>query len=110
MTPDDVAQQIEDAVSPVYRERAQLLALLAKAAGRDGAAVTEAPDAPGWWLLGLNVGGKVLTWHLSPRDLDLFDHVPRVGSGDPRVRWDGHSTAEKYRWLHNVAAGPLIWP
>lgn len=96
---------VEEAIGPVYRERAHLLALLARHAGGQNAALTEAPDVPGWWLLGLRVGGKVCTWHISPEDLVLFGHVVRVPADDPRVHWDGHTTAEKYLWLQMLANG-----
>lgn len=96
---------VEDAIGPVYRERAHLLALLSKHAGQQNAALTAAPDAPGWWLLGLRVGGKVCTWHISATDLVLFSHVVRVDADDPRVHWDGHTTAEKYLWLQMLANG-----
>lgn len=93
---------VERAVGPVYRERAHLLSLLCSS---HRAGLTEAPDAPGWWLLGLNVGNRVCTWHISSDDLVLFNHVPRVDPDDPRVRWDGHTTAEKYLWLQMIANG-----
>lgn len=95
---------VEQAVGPVYRERAHLLAMLSRWTA-EPVAITEAPDAPGWWLLGLSVADKVCTWHISPEDLVLFNHVERVGPDDPRVRWDGHTTAEKYLWLQMIANG-----
>lgn len=90
------------ATDEVYRERAHLLALLARVVGADNAAFTTAPDDPAWWLLGLRVGGRVCTWHVADRDIDLFDHVPHVDPTDRRVRWDGHTTADKYRHLRSA--------
>jgi hypothetical protein len=79
-----------------YRERAHLVALLA--AMTDGAVITPATDIdePGWQIVYLNLGGRQASWHISPRDADLFRHVERVDSNDPRGHWDGHTTEEKY--------------
>lgn len=81
-----------------YRERAQLLAWLAAI---HPAVRTLAPDTtePGWQLLYLNptTGGQ-MSWHIAPRDVELFDHVEYVpaGAGDQRALWDGHTTETKY--------------
>lgn len=90
--------ELEALVGPVYRERSHLLALLAKSV-EPGAAIAPAEDFEGWWLLGLPFGGRVWTWHISPRDLELFRSVPHVELTDPRVKWDGHTTEDKYRFL-----------
>lgn len=85
-----------------YRERAQLLALLAV---HHPAVLAPAPDVDedGWLILYMRIGGKVATWHIAPGDLELFDHVERVSAGDPRAWWDGHTTEEKYaRIQHHV--------
>lgn len=95
---------VEQAIGPVYRERAHLLALLSKWTA-EPVALAPASDAPGWWLLGLSVADKVCTWHISADDLVLFPHVERVDPTDPRVHWDGHTTAEKYLWLQMTANG-----
>ncbi|MCP9205531.1 hypothetical protein [Streptomyces cucumeris] len=80
-----------------YRERAHLLAWLA-ALHPANAVITPAPDVdePGWQLLYLLVGGWQMSWHIAPRDAELFAHVERVTADDPRAQWDGHSTTEKY--------------
>jgi hypothetical protein len=79
-----------------YRERAHLVALLA--AMTDGAVITYAPDIdePGWQIVYLTIGGRQCSWHISPRDAGLFQHVERVGALDVRALWDGHTTEEKY--------------
>jgi hypothetical protein len=79
-----------------YRERAHLVALLA--AMTDGAVITYAPDVdePGWQIVYLTLGGRQASWHISPRDAELFTHVERVEYDDPRGHWDGHTTEEKY--------------
>ncbi|MEU3507924.1 hypothetical protein ABZ733_08330 [Streptomyces longwoodensis] len=79
-----------------YRERAHLVAFLA--AITDGAVITDAPDVdePGWQIVYLCLGGRQASWHVHPRDADLFAHVERVEADDPRACWDGHTTEEKY--------------
>ncbi len=79
-----------------YRERAHLVALLA--AMTDGAVIVPALDVDedGWALLYLTIGGRQCSWHISPRDLELFEHVERVRPDDPRAQWDGHTTEAKY--------------
>lgn len=79
-----------------YRERAHLVALLA--AMTDGAVITYAPDTdePGWQIVYLTIGDRQCSWHIAPRDAELFTHVERVGALDVRALWDGHTTEEKY--------------
>lgn len=79
-----------------YRERAHLVALLT--AITDNAVITYAPDTdePGWQIVYLTLGDRQCSWHISPRDADLFAHVERVGALDVRALWDGHTTEEKY--------------
>ncbi|WP_201724785.1 hypothetical protein [Streptomyces antimycoticus] len=80
-----------------YRERAHLLAWIA-ALHPANAVITAAADVdePGWQLLYLLVGGWQMSWHIAPRDAELFAQVEHVGPDDPRAQWDGHSTPEKY--------------
>jgi hypothetical protein len=91
------AEQLEIERDQAYRERAHLLAWLA-ALHPANAVITPAPDVdePGWQLLYLLVGGYQMSWHIAPRDSDLFNHVEHVAADDPRAQWDGHSTTEKY--------------
>ncbi|MFJ6061630.1 hypothetical protein ACIQHU_01175 [Streptomyces tendae] len=79
-----------------YRERAHLVALLA--ALTDDAVISYARDVeePGWQIVYLQLGGHQASWHISPRDAELFAHVERVDVEDPRAQWDGHSTEAKY--------------
>ncbi|WP_416975632.1 hypothetical protein [Streptomyces sp. 4F14] len=87
-----------------YRERAHLVALLA--AMTDDAVITPAHDIDedGWALLYLTLGGRQASWHISPRDHDLFAHVERVNADDPRAQWDGHTAEEKYARIAEWAA------
>lgn len=90
------AERAETERDGAYRERAHLVALLA--ATTDGAVITYARDVdePGWQIAYLTIGGRQASWHISPRDADLFAHVERVDVEDPRARWNGHTTEEKY--------------
>lgn len=87
-----------------YRERAHLVALLA--AMTDGAVIAYATDVdePGWQIVYLTIGARQCSWHISPRDADLFAHVERVDIADPRAQWDGHTTEAKYAWIAEQAS------
>ncbi|MFF4479485.1 hypothetical protein ACFY1A_21035 [Streptomyces sp. NPDC001520] len=80
-----------------YAERAALLAWIS-ALHPANAVITPASDIdePGWSLLYLLVSGWQMSWHIHPRDAQLFAHVEHVPADDPRAQWDGHSTAQKY--------------
>ena len=103
-----VAKERETERDGAYRERAHLVALLA--ALTDGAVITYATDVdePGWQIVYLSLGGRQASWHISPRDADLFAHVERVEHDDPRAHWDGHTKDEKYAaiaaWAAELAA------
>lgn len=86
-----------------YRERAQLLAWIAFL--HDGHAfITTATDIdePGWQLLFLHVAGRQLSWHIHPRDAELFAHIQEVPAGHPAVQWDGHTTEQKYERIRGL--------
>ncbi|MGW1744532.1 hypothetical protein ACWCRD_02720 [Streptomyces sp. NPDC002092] len=86
-----------------YRERAHLVALVASVA--EQAVIAPAPDVddPGWQILYITLHGRQCSWHIAPRDADLFEHLDHVGAGDPRAQWDGHTTDEKYRHIDWIA-------
>ncbi|MFC7880457.1 hypothetical protein ACFUVV_01015 [Streptomyces sp. NPDC057376] len=90
------AERAETERDGAYRERAHLVALLASLT--DSAVISYARDVeePGWQIVYLTLGGHQASWHISPRDADLFAHVERVDVEDPRAQWDGHTTEEKY--------------
>lgn len=81
-----------------YRERAQLLALLA---ALHPSVIAPAPDVDedGWQILYLHIGGKQASWHIAPRDADLYVHVEHVPVDDRRAQWDGHTTEGKYEHI-----------
>lgn len=98
----DRIAELETERNGAYRERAQLLSLLAL---NYDAFITEARDVEHdcancdgrhWHLLFLTIGGWQATWHISPDDMGLWAHVPYVTPDDPRVQWDGHTTPQKY--------------
>jgi hypothetical protein len=84
----------------VYRERARLVAHLA--AIYPSAIIPGAdPSEPDWPLVFVHTTEGQLSWHVSPEDVDLFEHVramtPEGAFG--HFRWDGHTTEEKYERL-----------
>ena len=90
------AAQTETERDGAYRERAHLVALLA--AMTPGAVIAPAPDVDesGWQIVYLTIGDRQASWHISPRDAELFAAVEVVQPDDPRAQWDGHTTEEKY--------------
>ncbi|MEU0332192.1 hypothetical protein [Streptomyces sp. NPDC006193] len=96
------AESAERERDAAYRERAQLLAWLA-ALHPSSAVITPAADVDedGWQLLYLVAGGWQMSWHIHPADAGLFRHVTAVSPGDPRARWDGHDTEQKYKRLRS---------
>lgn len=81
-----------------YRERAQLLALLASL---HPSVIAPAPDVDedGWQILYLRIGGRQASWHIAPRDAELLAHVQHVPADDSRAQWDGHTTEQKYEHI-----------
>jgi hypothetical protein len=78
-------------VDAVYRERAQLVAHLAAIYP----SVMCESDDPAYALVYVVVPTGQLSWHVAERDYDLFRHVQK----SMPVRWDGHTTEEKYERL-----------
>lgn len=87
----------------LYRERAALVAFLAS---RFPAVIAYSdPAEPDWPVIYIDGPAGQMSWHLAKGDLPLFLHVPRVAPSDPRARWDGHSTPEKYQRLAALVDG-----
>ena len=87
-----------------YRERAQLLAWLAAHHAAVLAPALDVDDEDGWQLLYLYADDRQMSWHIAPRDAELFAHVPSVPFADPRATWDGHTTDEKYERIRALTA------
>jgi hypothetical protein len=96
-------QQCEAALDTAYRERAHLVAWLAT---HYSAVITKAPDVnePSWQIVYLQAADRQLSWHIAPRDADLYGHVQQVTADDPRAQWDGHTTEEKYALIRQLCA------
>ncbi|WP_149563198.1 hypothetical protein [Streptomyces cacaoi] len=103
LTPHQARQDAERQRDGAYRERAQLLAWLATLVP---AVITPATDVDedGWQLLYLHTAVGQLSWHIHPRDAELFAHVEHVPTDDPRAQWDGHTTDEKYQRIRGLVA------
>jgi hypothetical protein len=102
---------LDEQLDGAYRERAHLVALLAAMTPR--AVITPAEDVeePGWQIIYLLIGGRQASWHIAPRDADLFEHVKHVDSLDPHTIWDGHTTEQKYdRIRDHIAHRDFIPP
>jgi hypothetical protein len=77
----------------IYRERAYLTAFLSKV--YPSRLSYSDPNEPDWAVLYVESPEGQLSWHISPNDMDLFSHLAIV----PGVKWDGHTTDEKYERL-----------
>ncbi|MER5213677.1 hypothetical protein ABT063_24675 [Streptomyces sp. NPDC002838] len=97
------AERAEAERDGAYRERAHLLALLA---ALYPSVIAPAPDVDedGWKILYLRIGGKQASWHIAPRDAELYAHVEHVPADDRRAQWDGHTTEQKYAHIGQYAA------
>jgi hypothetical protein len=91
----------EQQLDAAYRERAHLVAWLA---AEYPSVIAPAPDVdePGWQIVYLAVDGAQMSWHISPRDADLFALISHVRADDPRAQWDGHTTEEKYQRIREL--------
>lgn len=78
----------------IYRERAHLVAHLA-ALYESNMVFGADPAEPDWPVVYVYLPTGQASWHISPEDVDLFDHVRRVPTN--AGQWDGHDTTEKYR-------------
>jgi hypothetical protein len=85
-------------LNAAYRERAQLVALLA--AIYPASWNYSDPDEPEWAVVYVGLPTGQASWHVHADDMGLFSHVRR----DNATRWDGHSTEEKYRRIARLAA------
>jgi hypothetical protein len=92
----DNVSVVRNDLTAAYRERAQLVALLAaiypSTWGID-------PDWTDWHVVYVQLPTGQASWHISPKDRDLFPHV----SG-PAGDWDGHTTDEKYQRIRQLVA------
>jgi hypothetical protein len=83
-------------LNAAYRERAHLVALLA---AQYPAEFREDPEDDEWSIVYIDLPTGQASWHIHPRDVDLFPHV-KFGTA---AEWDGHSTEEKYRRIDELA-------
>lgn len=95
--------ELLDALNDAYRERAHLLAFIARiypaTIGKTD------PEDREWNVLTVTAAGTngQMCWHIADNDMYLFQDVLR----DESVKWDGHTTAEKYERLLSAFISPL---
>lgn len=101
------AMDNNNVVEPVYKERAQCVVALARIAKGLGYAVGFAEDVErsGWPVLYIELPTGQVSWHFTSGDreeyaADILDN--------PDIKWDGHSTPEKYArlaaWSRTIAS------
>lgn len=117
MLPIADAMVPKEQLDAVYRERNLVVALAARLAlqyprsfawiGRHQPAAGEEWD-PAWEnIIFIDIAGQQLSWHIHESELPVFQFLPDCRDLPPRstMRWDGHSTEEKYRRiLHLLTA------
>ena len=86
----------------VYRERAHLVAHLG--AIYPSVIGYNDPAEPDWPVVYVKTPEGQLSWHISPDDADLFEHVPFGNLITAQAVWDGHTTEEKYERLRRLTA------
>lgn len=91
-------------IAVVYNERSHLIAYLAAI---HPSVLVPAPDAPGYSLVYITLpeGAGQISYHIHPNDLYLFDRTARF----EEWKWDGHTTAEKYRRLRHATETAHTW-
>lgn len=95
-TYDELGQQI-NATNGAYNERARLVALLASIYPATWNFGDDAEQD--WAVVYVELPNGPATWHLRENDMGLFEHVER----DDTTIWDGHTTAEKYQRIAELA-------
>lgn len=88
-----------EALTAAYRERAELVALLA--AIYPSHIGHSDPNEPEWAVVIIEAPTGQLSWHVSPADKSLFGHVRTTNAACPS--WDGHTTEEKYQRVRDLA-------
>lgn len=81
-----------------YTERNRMVAVLSAlwpASIEDDAGEQSSPD---WPVVIIDSPAGQLSWHVHVREIHLFRHLPRRAGR----KWDGHSTDEKNRRLHDL--------
>ncbi|MCX5431897.1 hypothetical protein OHU11_30060 [Streptomyces sp. NBC_00257] len=96
-----------DQLDATYRERAHFVAHLASLhPSHIGHTDQNLPD---WAVVTIETPAGQMSWHIAPRDMDLFTRVQptnRICRG-----WDGHTTNEKYQRMRDLTeATPSLLP
>ncbi len=89
---------LKEKLDGAYTERAHLVALISSACK---AGIRESWRE--WPVVVLYpVNGKTWqwSWHINPRDMPLFSHLPKIED-----EWDGTTTDEKYRQMDQLTKG-----
>lgn len=86
-------------LAEVYRERARLIAYLARV--YPSVLHLHRVGGEDWPVIYIDTPRGQLSWHLSASDLDLFPDTPWLAARHSPP-WDGHTTHEKYLRLEKL--------
>ena len=94
-------EQLRADKAQAYSERNRLVAYLASLYP---SCLERHPADEEWeddwrWIVFIHHPAGQLSWHIHDSELERFSHVPR---GIGNVKWDGHTTEEKYRRLEST--------
>lgn len=84
-------------LNDVYAERNQLVAHLAS---RYDSAIGIDPNEPDWPVIYIELPTGQVSWHINRDELPVFDGVPWNHNREVEIKWDGHTTEEKYGRLN----------
>ncbi|MER5482954.1 hypothetical protein ABT024_07020 [Streptomyces sp. NPDC002812] len=93
--------QVEAERDGAYRERARLVAHLASLYPSQIAYTDADTD---WPVVTIEAPTGQMSWHVAPRDVELFEHVERRNG--LVLPWDGHTTEQKYERLRQLTIRP----
>lgn len=82
-----------------YEERANLVAYLA--AVYPSEVVEAESDSGAWWLVFVTTPSGQMSWHIHEDDLELFPWL--LNKPETGVKWDGHTTEQKYQRLRELS-------
>lgn len=94
-------KKLEEQKNAAYKERNQLIALLASLYP---SSLERHPEEEEWeddwrWVVFIDFPDFQASWHIHDSDLPFFDHISRLQGR----KWDGHTTELKYKNIRNLA-------
>ena len=93
----EICRNQDAQLTAVYRERAALVAFLAR---QFPSYITTDSGTPDWPVVIIETPKGQMSWHIAREDMPLFNGTQIEASDE--VKWDGHTTEEKYERLQQL--------